>query len=94
MLKTIKLNMVGIDLPSVQSIIDAPDRYANDREYLHAMCEHYGCHLSRDIIAVTVANHTDVDHFTSEEWERFAALFGRVIAQFVAAEEAGYGRSH
>lgn len=94
MIKSINVNMVGFDHPAAQAVFDAPDRYANDREYLGAMCEHYGCHLSRDIIAVTVASHTDIERFTSAEWDRFAALFGRVIAQFVAAEEAGYGRPH
>ena len=89
-----RTNLVEFDLASVQAIIDAPDRYGNDREYLEAMCEQFGCQLSRDIIAVTVSSHTDIDRFTADEWDRFSVLFGRVIAQFIAAEEAGYGRPH
>ncbi|WP_419912394.1 hypothetical protein [Hoeflea sp.] len=83
------MNMVGFDHPDAQAIFDAPDRYGNDREYLDAMCEHYGCHLSRDIIAVTVASHTDVERFTTAEWDRFAALFGRVIAHLWLPKRQG-----
>lgn len=86
--------MNEIEFHSVDEIISEPDKYRNDHDYLNAMCEHFGCHLSRDIIAVTVSSHTNLELFTANEWDQFVALFGRVIAQFLAAEETIYGRPH
>jgi hypothetical protein len=77
---------------TIETVLSEPEKFNSDREYLDAMCEHFGCELSRDLIALTIATHTDLDNFSDWEWERFTVIFGGLIAQFIASEEWGYGR--
>ena len=70
--------------PNIEQInfdlLHQSEEYTSDRKYLDAMTEHYGLHLERTFIALSVVGHDRFEEYSPGEWDEFLVEYGRMIS--------------